>query len=101
MEAIDHLARARAIFPLEHWFRSGIADYYSEHRWHGSREPAIAALKEAIASDPFSAGLHRNLAGFLVEAGDNVGAGREVGIVHRISPRSNIALFVNVNPATR
>ena len=91
---------ARAIFPLEHWFRSGLADYYSVKRWKGSREPAIAALREALIDDPYSAGMHRNLAGFLIEAGDIDGSDRETDIVHRISPRSTINLLVNANPAT-
>lgn len=96
-----YLQRARAIFPLEHWLRSGVADYYSEKRWSGSRDAAIAAIRAALVYDPYSAGLHRNLAGFLMEAGDEAAASAELELVHRISPRSAIQVYVNVNPATR
>lgn len=99
--AIAHLRLAAAWFPLEHWFRSGPAEYYTIHRWKGSRPAAIAELRAAIRADPYSASLHRSLAGFLYEDGNPEGAGHEIAVIHAITPRSKIDLFVNVNPDTR
>lgn len=99
--SIAHLRRAQALFPLEHRLRLGLAEFYSTVRFKGSSLPAIVALAEALDDDPWNAGLRRNLAGFLIEAGNEEAAQAEIAAVHRISPRSNIALRVNVNPETR
>jgi hypothetical protein len=92
---------ARAVFPLDRWFRQGVANFYAERRFAGSGPSAIAAHREALADDPWSAGLRRNLAGFMVEAGDMEGARVEVEAVARITPRSQIVLRVNLNTETR
>jgi hypothetical protein len=54
------------------------------------------ALNEAIAGDPWNAGLRRNLAGYLLEAGAEDAARAEVETVHRLTPRSRIVLRVNI-----
>lgn len=100
-EALAHLRLARAVFPLDRWFRQGVANFYAERRFPGSLPAAVSAHREALVDDPWSAGLHRNLAGFLLEAGDMEGAREEIEAVARITPRSKIVLRVNVNPATR
>lgn len=63
-------------------------------RWPGSAPLEVAALRAAIADDPFAADLHRNLAGVLLETGDKAGADAAILAVHRISPRSRIVLTV-------
>jgi Flp pilus assembly protein TadD len=88
------------VFPLNRDFRMGLSKLYSEVRWKGSRASAIDALQREIAENPNAADLHRNLAGFLFENGNEEEAQREVHIVHRLAPNSNIVLFVNTNPAT-
>lgn len=97
-----HLAIARSLFPFEHQFRSALADYHSEVRWKGSREPAIAALKEALKTDPNNAGMHRNLAGFYIEDGDIKAASAEIMVVRRLVPMAGqeLGIRVNVNPDT-
>jgi hypothetical protein len=70
-------------------------------RWHGSRGPAIAAIRAALLVDPSNAGLHRNLAGLLIEDGDQDGGMRELAIVHRLAPMAPLSVYVNVNPETR
>ena len=96
-----HLDLARRLFPCEHWFRSGVADYYADVRWIGSRDPGIDAIRAALSDDPNNAGLHRNLAGLLIEAGDLPEAQRELDIVRRLVPFGTIPVYVNVNPETR
>lgn len=88
------------VFPLDPRIRAAPAQFYSVVRWPGSRDLAIAALREALADDPFNHGARRNLAGYLLEAGDRAGAEREIAMVQAFSPRSRIVLRVNVNPAS-
>lgn len=92
---------AAAVFPLERRFRTGAADFYAEFRFKGSGGAAIEAMRQALRQDPHNAGMRRNLAGFLVEAGDLDAAGAEVAAVARLTPRSHIVLRVNTNPLTR
>lgn len=99
-ESVAHLDAARAAFPFTRYVRHGTADFYAVHRWKGSRPAAISAIERALRDDPWAPDLHRNLAGFLYEAGDHAGAARELAILNRISPGRKQAIVVNANPAT-
>lgn len=65
-----------------------------------SRDTAIGVLKTHLDADPFAVDMRRNLAGYLIEAGKREEAERQIGIVHALSPRSQINLRVNTNPGT-
>lgn len=91
---------AAAVFPLDGRNRLAPAHFYSTVRYAGSREIAIELLRAALVEDPYAIDLRRNLAGFLLEAGDRAGAERELAFVAQFSPRSRIVLWVNVNPET-
>lgn len=88
------------VFPFDPRLRAAPAQYYSARRWPGSRDYAIGVLQNYLDGDPFAVDMRRNLAGYLLEAGDKAGAARELGIVQTLSPRSQINLRVNVNPET-
>lgn len=98
--ALPHIGRARAAFPFDHRFRIAVAEYYSRIRWKGSRPEAIAAVRAALATDPFALDLHRNLAGLLYEDGDMAGSQREIAFLARYQPHWPVAIIVNANPAT-
>lgn len=68
-------------------------------RWPGSLFPAMDAIRDALDDDPNNAGLHRNLAGMMIEACDKEGTVRHLGIVRRLVPNGAISVFVNANPA--
>jgi len=95
------LQRSAGVFPLDFRLRQAPAVFCSETRWKGSGPDCIAALRAELRVNPFSADLRRNLAGFLIEAGDMEGAKRELGVVSALQPGRNIVLSVNVNPGTR
>jgi hypothetical protein len=95
------LDRSAALFPFDFRLRQAPAVYCSQIRWKGSGPACIAALRAELAVNPFSADLRRNLAGFLIEAGDMDSAKRELAAVAALVPRAHIAVSVNQNPATR
>lgn len=94
------LGAARRAFPFDFRFRSGEASFYSRVRWKRSRPAAIVAIQTAILADPYAMDLHRNLAGFLYEAGDIDGTARELAFIKRYMPRRDVPILVNANPAT-
>ena len=57
--------------------------YYALRRWDGARPAAIAALRTALATDPFAADLRPLLARMLSEAGDAESARQEMAIVEQ------------------
>lgn len=87
-------------FPLDYRMRLAEAEFYSLTRWKGSRPHAIAAIRRAIATNPYAFDLRRNLAGFLWEAGDKDEALRELTAIKRFVPLADISIMVNVNPDT-
>ena len=97
---VHNAAIAASDFPLDPRLRKALAEFYSVVRWPGSREQAIPVLRAALEDDPFAFDIRRNLAGYLLEDGDRPAAEREIAFIHAFSPRSQIVLHVNVNPAT-
>lgn len=100
-QALDRLESARRTFPLDYRYRKAVAEFYSKRRWAGSGDGAITALRQALADDPNSADLHRNLASYLWEAGRYAESNDEILAFHRIAPKEPIVLVVNVNPESR
>lgn len=70
-------------------------------RWKGSSLGAIVALNEALRVDPYNVAIRRTLAGYLLEAGAEDAAGEQIEAVHRLSPKSNIVIRLNVNAESR
>jgi hypothetical protein len=94
------LAIARTAFPFDYRFREGEAVFYARIRWKGSKPYAIAAMRESLKQDPYSMGMHRNLAGLLYEAGDKDGFATEIEFLKRFMPHVEPAIVVNANPET-
>ncbi len=94
------LKKAKWAFPLNHQFRRAVADFCIVNRWKGSRPIAIAAVREAIPTDPFSPDLHRMLASLLFEDGDMEGARQEIRIFKALQPGRDPKLMININPLT-
>jgi hypothetical protein len=99
-ESLKRLAIARMVFPFDYRFREGAAVFYARIRWKGSKPAAIKAMREAIQADPYSMGMHRNLAGMLYEAGDKEGMAVEIEFLKRFMPHVDPAIVVNANPDT-
>lgn len=95
-----HVERAARWFPLDHRFRSGVAEFYSIVRWKGSRAAAIDALTLALETNPFSLDLRRNLAALLWENGEQERAEAELLVIKALSPKAKLTIVVNVNPGT-
>lgn len=100
-EAVRHLELAQRFFLPDYRFRAGAAYYYASTRWKGSGPDAIASMRHALSLNPWSLDIRRNLAGFLLEQGDEKGALAEIAVINRAHPGLPVAVQVNQNPATR
>jgi hypothetical protein len=89
---------AKRLYPFEHRYRLGVAYYYAAVRWKGSRDEAIAAIKDALDTDPFTFDLRRDLAGLYYEEKDMEGVKEEMAVLHYFLPRVQLSLIVNANP---
>ena len=97
---VPSLTLARMLFPIDHRFRRGLADYCAAIRWKGSRPIAETAIRAALDTDFYSFDLHRDLAGLYYEGGDRDRAFEELAILHAFLPGTPIVMPVNINPAT-
>lgn len=69
-------------------------------RWKGSVPLAIEATERALRTDPYSMDLHRNLAGFFYEHGEEDRAAAELAFIEHFLPGRQVTIVLNANPAT-
>jgi hypothetical protein len=94
------LTRAREVFPFDHRFQRGVADYYMAVRWHGSLPAGEAAIRSAINYDTFALDLHRILAGMCYADKNMACVNQETAFIRAYMPGKPITILVNQNPAT-
>lgn len=92
---------AARLFPFDFQMRAAPAKFCAEIRWKGSGPDCIAALRRELAFDPMAHDLRRAIAGFLIGAGREDEAKREIATIHAFAPHLPIIVPVNISPETR
>ena len=86
------LARARHVFPLNHWFRTAPGYYVAGKRLAGARLIVIEELEWVLEINPNSPDILLNLAMARLEAGDDEGAERDFARLRQLVPGVSISV---------